>query len=235
MKFKIGDVLSYAEMCLPLGVSLQRGMNYRLGGRTTVILMSRRRGAPYDDQISDDGMMLTYEGHDCARKIGGPDPKKTDQPEFLPSGRPTQNGLFAASVRRYRLQEQNAETVYVFEKIMSGIWTYNGAFELIDYAQEQTDTRTVFKFGLKLMHQEADLSSVLPLLEQDEDRIIPSWVKQEVWKRDRGVCQEKGCGANTGLHFDHIIPYSKGGSSKDPRNIQLLCGRHNLQKRDKIA
>jgi hypothetical protein len=36
------------------------------------------------------------------------------------------------------------------------------------------------------------------------------------------------------LHFDHIIPYSKGGSSKDPANIQILCGRHNLAKHDKI-
>jgi 5-methylcytosine-specific restriction endonuclease McrA len=35
-------------------------------------------------------------------------------------------------------------------------------------------------------------------------------------------------------HFDHIIPYSKGGSSKDPKNIQLLCVRHNLSKRDRI-
>ena len=37
-----------------------------------------------------------------------------------------------------------------------------------------------------------------------------------------------------GLHFDHIIPYSKGGASKNPANIQILCGRHNLAKGDNI-
>ncbi|MCK5258904.1 MAG: HNH endonuclease, partial [Thermoplasmatales archaeon] len=35
-------------------------------------------------------------------------------------------------------------------------------------------------------------------------------------------------------HFDHIIPYSKGGSSLVADNIQLLCTKHNLEKRDKI-
>ena len=50
---------------------------------------------------------------------------------------------------------------------------------------------------------------------------------------DAGGCCIK-CAANSNLHFDHIIPYSKGGSSKDPNNIQILCGRHNIAKRDQI-
>ncbi len=58
------------------------------------------------------------------------------------------------------------------------------------------------------------------------------YADREVWKRDQGKCQ--ACGMNSGLHFDHIIPYSKGGSSKDPANIQILCGRYNLAKRDNI-
>ena len=38
----------------------------------------------------------------------------------------------------------------------------------------------------------------------------------------------------THLHFDHIIPFSKGGSSLVAENIQLLCVRHNIAKRDRI-
>jgi hypothetical protein len=39
----------------------------------------------------------------------------------------------------------------------------------------------------------------------------------------------------TGLnHFNHIIPWSKAGSSSTPDNIQLLCGKHNLEKHDRI-
>ena len=41
-------------------------------------------------------------------------------------------------------------------------------------------------------------------------------------------------GATEDIHLDHIIPYSKGGSSTDPDNIQLLCGKHNLEKSDRI-
>jgi hypothetical protein len=37
-------------------------MNYRLGGEYSVILMSVRRGAPYRDEIQDDGATLIYEG-----------------------------------------------------------------------------------------------------------------------------------------------------------------------------
>ena len=63
--------------------------------------------------------------------------------------------------------------------------------------------------------------------------MIPSGVKLEVWKRDGGRCVQ--CGATDNLHFDHIIPYSRGGTSLRADNIQLLCARHNLAKRDRIA
>jgi 5-methylcytosine-specific restriction endonuclease McrA len=57
-------------------------------------------------------------------------------------------------------------------------------------------------------------------------------MKVEVWKRDGGKCVF--CGSRDNLHFDHDLPYSKGGSSLLAKNIQLLCARHNLQKHDKI-
>ena len=40
-----GDVISYMEMCSEEGVNLQRGMNFRLRGKDSVILMSVRPGA----------------------------------------------------------------------------------------------------------------------------------------------------------------------------------------------
>lgn len=36
------------------------------------------------------------------------------------------------------------------------------------------------------------------------------------------------------LHFDHDIPFSKGGSSLTAENVRLLCAKHNLEKSDKI-
>ena len=45
-----GEVISYLEMCREEGVNLQRGMNFGSGGRPSIILMSWRPGAPYDDR-----------------------------------------------------------------------------------------------------------------------------------------------------------------------------------------
>jgi 5-methylcytosine-specific restriction endonuclease McrA len=89
----------------------------------------------------------------------------------------------------------------------------------------------VFKFKLIAVEGEEDFSrpaSVSPI----RGRLIPSSVKLKVWVRDGGKCAL--CGSNEDLHFDHIIPYSKGGSSATAENIQILCAKHNLQKRDNI-
>jgi len=66
----------------------------------------------------------------------------------------------------------------------------------------------------------------------ERSRIIPTSVKLEVWARDGGKCVV--CGATDELHFDHILPLSKGGTSLMDENIQLLCARHNLSKSIKI-
>ena len=73
---------------------------------------------------------------------------------------------------------------------------------------------------------------ITELKDLDHNRMIPTSVKLDVWKRDKGQCTQ--CGSKDNLHFDHILPYSKGGTSLKAENIQLLCARHNLQKRDKI-
>jgi hypothetical protein len=192
--------------------------------------MSLRPGAPYADRVEDDGRTLVYEGHDVPKTLNGVNPKEVDQPDRNPSGTFTQNGLFAETASGYKKGVLPAEQVKVYEKIRSGIWVYNGLFELVDCWTEQSGRRMVFKFKLRLISEETPqkpLTSAAP-----EDRLIPNWVKFEVWKRDHGRCIN--CGATSQLHFDHIIPYSKGGSSKDPKNIQILCGRHNLAKRDRI-
>jgi HNH endonuclease len=225
-----GDVLSYIEMCAGLGVNLQRGMNFRLCGDTSLILMSLRRGAPYADRVEEGGRVLIYEGHDVARTKDCPNPKRVDQPDFYPGGRPTQNGHFLLAVQRYKDGQAPPERVKVFEKIRAGIWVYNGLFALTDAWSERSGERKVFKFRLELTSgsENAVQSSVAP----ETDRVIPSAVKLEVWRRDRGKCVL--CGSQSNLHFDHIIPYSQGGSSRDAENIQILCAKHNLAKHDRI-
>jgi hypothetical protein len=192
--------------------------------------MSVRPGAPYADRVEDDGRILIYEGHDVPRLRNGPDPKSVDQPRTHRGGHLTQNGLFEEAAKRYKAGLGPAEKVIVYEKIRSGVWAYNGVFELLDCWQERSGRRQVFKFRLRLIDEPTYTLTSNP--ELDHLRLIPSEVKREVWKRDKGRCVT--CGANDNLHFDHVIPYSKGGTSLVAENIQLLCARHNIAKSDRI-
>jgi 5-methylcytosine-specific restriction endonuclease McrA len=58
-------------------------------------------------------------------------------------------------------------------------------------------------------------------------RIIPQDVKIAVSARDNGRCRK--CGSSEKLHFDHVIPVSRGGANT-VANIQLLCGACNRAK-----
>lgn len=225
------EIISYMEMCIREGSSLQRGMNFRLGGDHSVILMSVQPNAPYCDRLEDDGETLIYEGHDVPRTPANPNPKLVDQPECLPSGKYTENGKFSAAAKAHKNGDAPPDRVRVYEKIKKGIWSYNGVFHLVDAWQEDDEHRKVFKFKLIAVEGDEDFSKPVKV-DLPHRRIIPTWVKLEVWKRDGGKCTK--CGATDELHFDHILPYSKGGTSITPENVQLLCARHNLQKSNHI-
>jgi hypothetical protein len=221
-----GEIISYNEMCLEEGVNLQRGMNFGLGQSYSIILMSQRKNAPYEDEVLENGKVLIYEGHDIPNTKDIDDPKKYDQPMYNPSGTLTQNGLFFETAKN---KDGVEEIVKVYEKIQSGIWVFNGFFILVDAYIVESNSRKVFKFRLELT-ENLKMDSRRRRLEHN--RLIPSSVKVEVWKRDRGECVI--CGEKDNLHYDHDFPFSKGGSSLTAKNIRLLCARHNLKKSSKI-
>lgn len=214
-------------------MSLQRGMNFRTAGAHAVVLSSLRPGAPYDDRLEENGRVLIYEGHDEPHSKDCPNPKVVDQPLETKWGRLTQNGLFHEAVQEFKQGDREALHVRVYEKIKAGIWVYNGVFELEDSWMETIGGRRVFKFRLKLLEDlEENMEFIASTMDQEHARLIPSAVKLTVWRRDRGQCRL--CGSKENLHFDHILPYSKGGTSTSEKNIQLLCMKHNLQKHANI-
>jgi len=95
------EILPYIEMCQREGVSLQRGMNYELGGNYSVILMSVRPGAPHADRFEEDGSI--------------------DQPEFTPTGHPTENGKFHSAAQQFKSGHRQPERIRVYEKIKQAI------------------------------------------------------------------------------------------------------------------
>jgi len=77
--------------------------------------------------------------------------------------------------------------------------------------------------------QEEAIKSFLELMRGGENRLerrsrsIPQPVKIAVVTRDGGKCRR--CHSTQDLQYDRIVPNSRGGSSTDVNNIQLLCGK----------
>jgi hypothetical protein len=81
-----------------------------------------------------------------------------------------------------------------------------------------------------LIHvNESEMPKAKPVKPRRE--AIPRAVQREVWQRDGGNCVE--CKSKAKLCFDHIVPFSKGGSNS-VRNLQLLCEYCNLSKGNRI-
>ncbi|MFA5292664.1 MAG: HNH endonuclease [Phycisphaerae bacterium] len=220
------SIITYLDIVKREDINLQRGMNFRIKPNYSIILMSVRRGAPYKDSWHPDTGLLEYEGHDEPRRAGN-NPKKKDQPLKNPSGTLTDNGKFFEAVIDYKEKKRKPELVQVYEKISSGIWCDRGKYELIDAKIVSDGGRKVCRFFLRPAKAIFKREPFLKVT-----RAIPTQVKVEVWKRDQGKCVI--CGKKDNLHFDHDVPYSKGGSSITAKNVRLLCARHNLSKSDKI-
>lgn len=140
---------------------------------------------------------------------------------------PTNNEIFERLVNNFKNDKSHPpHAVRVYEKLEKGKWAYNGLFALEDCWQENN----TYKFKLTIKEP----PNTQPNNSNFEwNRIIPSEVKIAVWERDGGKC--KKCGADKNLHFDHILPFSKGGTSLTEKNIQLLCMDCNYKKSDRIS
>ena len=226
--FKVDDIISYSELSAAENATVQKGMNFQIKPEYSIFLMSVRKNAPYADEWDNSTNTLIYEGHD-AFSNWVKNPKDADQPLTTPNGTLTENGKFFTAAQSYKMRlVEDPHKVKVYEKIKDGIWCYKGFFNLVDAKIVKADNRKVFKFFLLPV----EFISKRKQITLPHSRIIPTVVKIEVWKRDKGQCVL--CGSKENLHYDHDLPYSKGGTSLTAENVRILCMKHNLKKSDKI-
>jgi 5-methylcytosine-specific restriction endonuclease McrA len=124
------------------------------------------------------------------------------------------------------------------------VWLFAGAFYVCDRKPATSEREEVVLQVKALHYQRSDRLKRLReqvanyeaieshMAKEMERRPLPDDVKLLVWTRDGGVCVR--CGASKDLHFDHIIPLSRGGGDQ-AGNIQLLCRTCNLAKSARLA
>jgi hypothetical protein len=133
-----------------------------------------------------------------------------------------------------RLQRDSAETPVLVgedEARKRYWWLYQDDFYRED---EGLDARAVLALILERGNQkDRRVKRAIALMEQSEllaeakREPIPDEVRVFVWNRDGGRCVR--CGGRERLEFDHLIPFSMGGSNT-ARNLQLLCEACNRAK-----
>jgi HNH endonuclease len=110
-------------------------------------------------------------------------------------------------------------------------WWWQDAFywETGDYAAADVKA-LVFRRQRRAERELEHAHTMMALDESPEGRKrepLPEDVQRFVFRRDEGRCRK--CGSRELLQFDHIIPFSMGGSN-EPENLQLLCSRCNREK-----
>lgn len=133
------------------------------------------------------------------------------------------------NLRRHAIAAAVAILVFLVLSLMSGPLGLPVLYALLGVGGACTG----IYFHYKRRAVTEDLTPVTPAR---DDRVIPQDVKVAVSVRDKGKCQLRypGCLVDAELQFDHVYPWSKGGSSKDPDNIQLACSHCNRIKSDKV-
>jgi hypothetical protein len=96
---------------------------------------------------------------------------------------------------------------------------------------DQPPTSTARPHGHESLIHRATHSHIPAPVGERAKRAIPQDVKIAVSARDGGRCRQ--CGSTQQLHFDHVIPISRGGANT-VANIQLLCGACNRAKGAKL-
>ena len=91
---EVDDIISYHDVVTAERAALQKGMNFGVGNKYSIFLMSLRENAPYADALDSVTGMLTYEGHDEPQRRGGAIPKEVDQALTTSKGSWTENGKF---------------------------------------------------------------------------------------------------------------------------------------------
>ncbi len=136
---------------------------------------------------------------------------------------PNQEILISSKVEERKKQEKIEEERKFKENLRQ---------EILEKENERIEKELIKKLSIEItdeLIEQGLLSNSNNILKREK---IPQEVLDNVWNRDGGKCVN--CGSQEKIEFDHIIPFSRGGSNTY-RNIQILCEKCNREKSDSIG
>lgn len=153
--------------------------------------------------------------------------------EYITASKSPQRIFFEANILPYKIDFIEKEVSNYYEKLYD------------DEIKKQLRQELLDKENERLLREKKEELRKVVIQELSEDGLITKddyitkkrepisqQVQDKVWNRDNGRCVK--CGSQENLEFDHIIPFSKGGSNTY-RNLQLLCQKCNRKKSNKIG
>ena len=126
---------------------------------------------------------------------------------------------------------QRAHPQYLVRFRERAFWWYQDAIYWTCASYPGADVRALLharrtRHERKLEHARALMAASTVQATRKREH-IPRDVRLAVWERDGGRCVE--CASGFDIQYDHVIPFSMGGSST-VENLQLLCARCNQSK-----
>ena len=155
-------------------------------------------------------------------------PQKTDAKERIEVRFSADEALSDRLIRARELL-RNKYPVGRFEDVFMD--ALEALLEKIDPERRQARRQHRLKFpAATTTHRD-----IPPLGKIPDNRHIRQKLRDEIWLRDQGQCVFVGedgnrCSSQEFLQIDHVTPWALGGSSSDPRNLRILCARHNTRE-----
>ena len=136
-----GEVIAYLEMCREEGVNLQRGMNFGSSGRPSVVLMSRRPAHLTTTGLKMMVVSLSTKATTGHKSGAARTQRRSTNLSAGQGARLPRTDYFLQAASQHRELGTPAECVRVYEKMRTGIWTFNGTFRLVDGWREESHGR----------------------------------------------------------------------------------------------